>query len=214
MPGAGCTVAEDAVQVRFQCVQQRRPVVALRAVESEEYGIAAAGCEIAVTDVVDEPGEAIDGHQVRAPRAGQKERRDREVLVCGLIEHGARLLPPVTRRPPSEEGATRLLVVSAHRGLPGAFRCRSEPVAIAVTSPVLHRQAKTSYFGHAAAGAAPDRAHIARSGEHCPTYTTCAVRYPYSLRRTSRPRPRGSRSLRKRSGQHPLRPNCSRIQWS
>lgn len=162
MLGAGGAVAEDAVQVRLQGVQQRGPVVELRAVETQEYGIAATGREITVADVVDEPGEAVDGHQVGPPGAGQKERRDREVLVCGLIEHGARVVPPVTRRHPSQEGATRPLVVSAHRGLPGAFRCRSEPVAIAVTSPVLHRQAKTSYFGHAAPGDAP------RSSPHRP----------------------------------------------
>lgn len=71
----------------------------MRALQPEEYGIAAAGCEIAVTDVVDEPGEAVDGHQIGPPGAGQEERCDREILVCGLIEHGARLLPPVTRRP-------------------------------------------------------------------------------------------------------------------
>lgn len=77
---------EDPAQVGFECVEHREPVLALFGVEAEVAGVAAAGGEITVADVVDEPGVAVDGHQVVAPGSRQKERSHREILVGGLVK--------------------------------------------------------------------------------------------------------------------------------
>lgn len=77
---------EDPAQVRLQCVEHREPVLALGRVDAEVPGVGTAGGEVAVTDVVDEPGEAVDRHQVVAPGARQEEGGHRKVLVGGLVK--------------------------------------------------------------------------------------------------------------------------------
>src|SRR5690606_703769 len=99
--------------------------------DAEQPGVGAAGGQVAVADVVDEAGVAVDGHQVLAPVPGQEERRHGEVLRGGLVEGGAFRL-----------GGTRP-AGPVHRGLPWAGTAhaaftRGVSVAIAVTSPVLH----------------------------------------------------------------------------
>ena len=56
---------------------------------AEQAGVGAAGGEVAVADVVDEAGEAVDGHEVVAPGPGQEEGGHGEVLRRGLVERAA-----------------------------------------------------------------------------------------------------------------------------
>lgn len=84
------------MEIGFEGVQRGEAVLALTWFEAEVAGVGAARGEVAVTDVVDEAGETVDGHQVVTPGAGQEERSHGEVLVRGLVERGggvgARLL--------------------------------------------------------------------------------------------------------------------------
>ncbi len=146
--GGTAGTVEDAVQVGLEGVEQGEPVVDRGGVETEEYGVVSAGGEVAVADVVDEAGVPVDGRQPVAPGAGQEDGSDGEVLRRRLVEGGAHVdrvgqgsdaVPRVHRPPP---GAGTAVV-------PGGRRI---PVAIAVTSPVLHCRPITSYFGHAAGG--------------------------------------------------------------
>lgn len=142
--------AEDAQQVGLEGVEHGGAVVHRGRVEAQEHGVAAAGGEVAVADVVDEAGVAVDRRQALAPGAGQEGGGDGEVLRRGLGEGGAGVgvedgaggagpdAGPGGHRPPPAAGTATA---------PGDRRI---PIAIAVTSPVLHCRPKSSYFGHAA----------------------------------------------------------------
>lgn len=145
--GVARRAVEDAAQVGLEGVEQHEAVLGVGAGHAEQAGVGAARCEVAVADVVDEAGEAVDGHEVGAPGPGQEERRHGEVLRGGLVEGGALGI-----------GGER--VGTRHRGLPGARTAHAAwswgvSVAIAVTSPVLHRRADAHYFGHAARASVP-----------------------------------------------------------
>lgn len=138
--------AEHAQQVGLEGVEHGEPVVHRFGFEAEQYGVVSAGGEVAVADVVDEAGVSVDGRQPVAPGAGQEGGGNGEVLRRRLVEGGAHVdrvgqgsgaVPRVHRPPPGAGTAA----------VPGGRRI---PVAIAVTSPVLHCQPITSYFGHAA----------------------------------------------------------------
>lgn len=125
---------EHPAQVGLEGVQHGEPVVRARGVEAEVAGVVAAGCEIAVADVVDEAGVAVDGHQVVAPGAWQEEGGDGEVLTRRLVERGTRGVPGLPL------GGAR------HLGPPSAGTARPSrswrSTVIAVTSPVLHCRPK------------------------------------------------------------------------
>lgn len=148
VPRRAVRAAEHPVQVRLQGVEHGGPVVDRGGVESEEYGVVSAGGEVAVADVVDEAGVPVDGRQSVAPGAGQEDGGDGEVLRRRLVEGGAHV---------DRVGQGSDAVPRGHRPPPGAGTAvvpggRRIPVAIAVTSPVLHCRPITSYFGHAAGG--------------------------------------------------------------
>lgn len=144
----GAGAVEDAVQVGFEGVEHGGPVVDRGGVETEEHGVAPAGGQVAVADVVDEAGVPVDGRQPVAPGAGQEDGSDGEVLRRRLVEGGTHVdrvgrgsdAEPRGHRPPPGAGTAVM---------PGGRRI---PVAIAVTSPVLHCRPITYYFGHAAGG--------------------------------------------------------------
>lgn len=77
---------EDPVQIGLEGIEHGEPVIGLRRFEPEMAGVRPAGGEVAVTDVVDETGVAVDGHQVVAPGARQEERGYGEILVRRLVE--------------------------------------------------------------------------------------------------------------------------------
>lgn len=117
------------MQIGFEGVQRGETVLALPGFEAEVAGVGAAGGEVAVTDVVDEAGESVDGHQVVAPGAGQEEGSHGEVLVRGLVERGG-----------GGVGARRL--GTGHCVPPDAGTAKPRRSwrfsIIAVISPVLH----------------------------------------------------------------------------
>ncbi len=129
--GARSRGVEHAVKLGFQGVEDGEAVAGLVVGDAEGPGVGAAGGQVAVADVVDQTGEAVDGHEVVAPGPGQEEGRHREVLGGGLVEGG----------PFEVGGAGR--TGGRHRGLPGKRTAHAEfsrgvSEAIAVTSPVLH----------------------------------------------------------------------------
>lgn len=81
---------EDPVQIGLEGIEHGEPVVGLLGIEAEMAGVRAAGREVSVADVVDETGVAVDGHQVVAPGARQKEGGYRKILVSGLVEGAGR----------------------------------------------------------------------------------------------------------------------------
>lgn len=87
--GRAVGAAEDAQQVGLEGVEHGEPVVDGGRVEAEEYRVPSAGREVAVADVVDEAGVAVDGGQAVAPGAGQEGRGHGEVLRGCLVEGGA-----------------------------------------------------------------------------------------------------------------------------
>lgn len=166
---------EDPVQVGLEGVQEEHPVLGLLGRHAEQPGVGSAGGQVAVADVVDEPGESVDRDEVGAPVLGQEERSHGEVLPRGLVERAALRIA----------GARR--TGCRHRSLPGAGTARAgrswgSSVAIAVTTPVLHRRPNTDYFGHAA------RPSAQRPSDRVSRIIAplAAIRHPYSLRCTTR----------------------------
>lgn len=72
MAGRAVGTAEDPAQVGLEGVQQREAVPGPGGRHAEEAGVLAAGGQVAVADVVHEPGVAVHGHEVLAPDSGRK----------------------------------------------------------------------------------------------------------------------------------------------
>ncbi|CAM5723149.1 hypothetical protein SGLAM104S_09507 [Streptomyces glaucescens] len=110
---------------------------------AEQTGVGAARGEVAVADVVDEAGEAVDRPSGRRARRGAGRRgppgSSRTRLCRAWRAPGRPGAPCGFPSPCTASGGT------AH-----AAGSRGVSVAIAVTSPVLHCRPNSHYFGHAA----------------------------------------------------------------
>lgn len=82
-------VAEDPAQVRLEGVEHGEAVLGRLGGQPQPHGVRTTAVgQVPVADVVDEPGEAVDRHQVGAPGTGYEEGRDGEVLAGRLVEDG------------------------------------------------------------------------------------------------------------------------------
>lgn len=80
---------EDPAQVRLEGIEHGEAVLGRLRGQPQPYRVRAAAVgQVPVADVVDEPGEAVDGHQVGTPGTGDEEGCDGEVLAGRLVEDG------------------------------------------------------------------------------------------------------------------------------
>ncbi|EST38397.1 hypothetical protein N566_07645 [Streptomycetaceae bacterium MP113-05] len=82
---------EHTVEVGLERFEQGDLVPGLLRADAQQRRVVPTGHQVAVADVVHQPGVAVDGQEVTPPCPRQHHRGHREVLVRGLVENGARV---------------------------------------------------------------------------------------------------------------------------